>query len=194
MVPTLREIQEIYPSLFLLASPWSPPGWMKTYGTTVGGRTQDNYIGPYTRWFWDLSNESMLAARCRKVIWRPIPGTRPDAPRRNFVAYCRETIRNEHNFLHRHKQHISKLLVKANDLAEIAKADTSLDRVRNLLSQAERLTGQAERAGSLDTALRGIGQVRPVLLLGEVSSQLRGKGTQIAIGINGGRPPRTSGR
>jgi hypothetical protein len=29
IVPTLREIQEINPSLFLLASPWSPPGWMK---------------------------------------------------------------------------------------------------------------------------------------------------------------------
>jgi glucosylceramidase len=34
IVPTLREIQEINPSLFLLASPWSPPGWMKSYGTT----------------------------------------------------------------------------------------------------------------------------------------------------------------
>ena len=48
IVPTLREIREINPNLFLLASPWSPPGWMKTYGTTVGGRTKDNYIGPYT--------------------------------------------------------------------------------------------------------------------------------------------------
>jgi hypothetical protein len=89
--------------------------------------------------------------------------------------------------VHRHKQHISKILVKANDIAEIAKADTLLDQVRNLLSQAERLTGQAERAGSLDTALRGIGQVRGVLqLLGEVSGQLAGKGTNIAIGINAG--------
>ena len=42
IVPTLREIQEINPSLFLLASPWSPPGWMKTYGTTAGGRTKED--------------------------------------------------------------------------------------------------------------------------------------------------------
>jgi hypothetical protein len=89
--------------------------------------------------------------------------------------------------LHRHKQHISKILVKANDIAAIAKANTLLDQVRNLLSQAERLMGQAERAGSLDTGLRGIGHVRSVLqLLGEVSGQLAGKGMQIAIGINGG--------
>ena len=60
IVPTLREIREINPNLFLLASPWSPPGWMKTYGTTAGGRTKDNYLGPYTHWLWDLSNESML--------------------------------------------------------------------------------------------------------------------------------------
>jgi hypothetical protein len=34
---------------------------MKTYGTTVGWRTRDNYIGPY-HWLWDLSNESMLGS------------------------------------------------------------------------------------------------------------------------------------
>ena len=60
ILPTLREIREINPSLFLLASPWSPPGWMKTYGTTVGGRTTENYLGPYTHSLWDLSNKSML--------------------------------------------------------------------------------------------------------------------------------------
>lgn len=92
--------------------------------------------------------------------------------------------------LHRHKQHISKILVKAKESAQIAKADTLLDQVRNLLSQAERLTERAEQAGSLDTALRGIAQVRSVLqLLGEVSGQLAGKGTQIAIGINAGGTP-----
>jgi hypothetical protein len=89
--------------------------------------------------------------------------------------------------LHRHKKHIAKVLVVAREAAVIVKADTLLDQVRNLLSQAERLTRRAEDAGSLDTALRGIAQVRGVLeLLGEVSGQLSGKGTQIAIGINAG--------
>ena len=44
ILPTLREIRGINPSLFLMASPWSPPGWMKTYGTTFGGRTTENYV------------------------------------------------------------------------------------------------------------------------------------------------------
>ena len=89
--------------------------------------------------------------------------------------------------LQRHKQHISKIVAAAHKAVVIAKADTLLDQVKNLLSQAERLTARAEQAGSLDTALRGIAQVRGVLeLLGEVSGQLAGKGTNIAIGINNG--------
>jgi hypothetical protein len=87
--------------------------------------------------------------------------------------------------LHRHKKHIFKGLVVAREAAVVAKADTLLDQVKNLLRQAERLTERAEQAGSLDTALRGIAQVRGVLeLLGEVSGQLAGKGTNVAIGIN----------
>lgn len=60
ILPTLREIREINPGLFLMASPWSPPGWMKTYGTTFGGRTKENYLDPYAHSLWELSNGSML--------------------------------------------------------------------------------------------------------------------------------------
>jgi glucosylceramidase len=59
ILPTLREILGIKPDLFLMATPWSPPGWMKTYGTTFGGRTTENYLGPYTHSLWELSNGSM---------------------------------------------------------------------------------------------------------------------------------------
>ena len=60
VLPTLREIRQINPQLFLMATPWSPPGWMKTYGLTFGGRTTENLIGPYTHSLWDMANESML--------------------------------------------------------------------------------------------------------------------------------------
>ena len=33
---------------------------MKTYGTTFGGRTTENYLDPYAHPLWDLSNKSML--------------------------------------------------------------------------------------------------------------------------------------
>ncbi len=60
VLPALREIRQINPALFLMASPWSPPGWMKTYGSTFGGRTTENILGPYTHALWDMANESML--------------------------------------------------------------------------------------------------------------------------------------
>ncbi len=95
--------------------------------------------------------------------------------------------------LQRHKQHISQIAAVAHDALVIAKADTLMGQVKNLLDQAERITARAEQAGSLDTALRGIAQVKGVLeLLGQVSGQLAGKGTNIAIGINTGgavQPP-----
>jgi hypothetical protein len=46
ILPMLRDVREVNPSLFLVAAPLSPPGWMKTYGTTFGGRTPENYLGP----------------------------------------------------------------------------------------------------------------------------------------------------
>ena len=59
ILPTLREVRDIRPDLFLMATPWSPPGWMKTYGTTFGGRTEKNYLDPYADFLWDLANGSM---------------------------------------------------------------------------------------------------------------------------------------
>lgn len=35
--PALREARRLNPALAIMASPWSPPGWMKTSGSMVGG-------------------------------------------------------------------------------------------------------------------------------------------------------------
>src|ERR1019366_6308277 len=37
ILPQLRTARKHNPSLYLLASPWSPPGWMKANGTMLGG-------------------------------------------------------------------------------------------------------------------------------------------------------------
>src|SRR5665647_2820910 len=37
ILPQLRIARQHNPKLFLLASPWSPPGWMKSSGTMLGG-------------------------------------------------------------------------------------------------------------------------------------------------------------
>jgi glucosylceramidase len=47
LLPMMREIRSVNPDLFLLASPWSPPGWMKTYGSMLGGWMSAEYLAPY---------------------------------------------------------------------------------------------------------------------------------------------------
>lgn len=47
ILPMLREMRRINPDLFLLSSPWSPPGWMKTYGSMLGGWMQYKSMAPY---------------------------------------------------------------------------------------------------------------------------------------------------
>ncbi len=37
ILPILREARALNPNLWLLASPWSPPGWMKPNGSMLGG-------------------------------------------------------------------------------------------------------------------------------------------------------------
>ncbi len=51
ILPMLREMRRLNPELFLLSTPWSPPGWMKTYGSMLGGWMTSRYLEPYSRYF-----------------------------------------------------------------------------------------------------------------------------------------------
>ena len=51
ILPVLREMRRIQPELFLLSTPWSPPGWMKTYGSMLGGWMTYQYLAPYALYF-----------------------------------------------------------------------------------------------------------------------------------------------
>jgi glucosylceramidase len=42
ILPLLREAEQLNPSLQILATPWSPPAWMKTGGSLIGGRLIDD--------------------------------------------------------------------------------------------------------------------------------------------------------
>jgi glucosylceramidase len=44
ILPILQEVQRFCPDLFLLASPWSPPGWMKVGGSKLGGSIQRKHF------------------------------------------------------------------------------------------------------------------------------------------------------
>ena len=51
ILPTLRAALSANPDLFLFASPWSPPGWMKYSNSMLGGNIRPEHIPDYARYF-----------------------------------------------------------------------------------------------------------------------------------------------
>lgn len=51
IIPRIREILRVKPSLTIFASPWSPPAWMKTGGSIGGGFMRDKYVDCYADYF-----------------------------------------------------------------------------------------------------------------------------------------------
>ncbi|HTD94162.1 MAG TPA: glycoside hydrolase family 30 beta sandwich domain-containing protein [Chitinophagaceae bacterium] len=51
VIPVMKEILAIAPSIKILGSPWSPPAWMKTNNDTRGGRLKPEYYKAYAKYF-----------------------------------------------------------------------------------------------------------------------------------------------
>jgi glucosylceramidase len=51
ILPILRQARTLNPELFLFASPWSPPGWMKSNGSMLGGCMRHTYMPSYANYF-----------------------------------------------------------------------------------------------------------------------------------------------
>ena len=51
LIPVLKEILTINPNIKILATPWSPPVWMKDNGSSIGGSLLPQYYDAYARYF-----------------------------------------------------------------------------------------------------------------------------------------------
>ena len=51
IVPTLVEAQKINPDLYLFSCVWSPPGWMKSGGSMLGGCFQERWFATHAQYF-----------------------------------------------------------------------------------------------------------------------------------------------
>jgi glucosylceramidase len=51
IVPALRDAQQINPDLYLFSSVWSPPGWMKSGGTMLGGCMKERWFAAHAQYF-----------------------------------------------------------------------------------------------------------------------------------------------
>ncbi|MCB9055155.1 MAG: glucosylceramidase [Chitinophagales bacterium] len=51
VIPLLKQILSINPSIQLMGSPWSAPVWMKDNGSSIGGSLQPQYYHVYAKYF-----------------------------------------------------------------------------------------------------------------------------------------------
>lgn len=65
LVPVLKQVLAINPKIKILASPWSPPAWMKTNGETYGGNLKTEYYQTYAQYF--IKYIKAMAARGIKI-------------------------------------------------------------------------------------------------------------------------------
>jgi hypothetical protein len=101
------------------------------------------------------------------------------------ISEISRTFSIPYHSVDRHKKnHLAKSMVKAKEAEQVADADTILARVEELLARAWRLADAAEHAKQLDTALRGIGQVRSCLeLLARLSGELKTQATTVNVAV-----------
>ncbi len=57
IIPMIKEILSIRPDIMLYASPWSPPGWMKTGGSMCGGYMREKFTDCYAHYILKYIDE-----------------------------------------------------------------------------------------------------------------------------------------
>ena len=50
VIPVMKEILQILPHIKILASPWSPPAWMKTNNSSIGGSLKPEFYEAYSKY------------------------------------------------------------------------------------------------------------------------------------------------
>ncbi|HMH45730.1 MAG TPA: discoidin domain-containing protein [Pyrinomonadaceae bacterium] len=51
IVPVLKQALQLNPAVKIIGTPWSPPGWMKTSGSMIGGNLKPEAYGPLATYF-----------------------------------------------------------------------------------------------------------------------------------------------
>lgn len=51
LIPILKQIKSIQPAIKLIATPWSPPVWMKDNGKSMGGHLLEKFYPTYANYF-----------------------------------------------------------------------------------------------------------------------------------------------
>ncbi|PYX94040.1 MAG: hypothetical protein DMG67_02630 [Acidobacteria bacterium] len=61
IIPIIQQARQLNPQMRLMASPWSPPGWMKTSGSMIGGGLLSSMYSPFANYFVKYLNAYQAA-------------------------------------------------------------------------------------------------------------------------------------
>lgn len=98
VIPVMKEILAINPKISILASPWSPPAWMKTIYDTRGGRLNPVFYSAYARYFVRYIQEMKAAGIDIEAVTvqnEPLhPGNNPSIliPAPDMAAFVRDHL------------------------------------------------------------------------------------------------------
>jgi glucosylceramidase len=80
LIPVLKEILTIVPSMKVIATPWTAPNWMKTNGSSVGGSLNTSYYDVYASYFVKY----LQAMKAQGItIYAVTPQNEPENPNNN---------------------------------------------------------------------------------------------------------------
>lgn len=85
IIPMIKEIIAVKPDIFLFASPWSPPGWMKTGGSMCGGYMRAEFVECYAEYVVKFIKEY---AKHGIKISAITPQNEPEAGQQGMMPAC----------------------------------------------------------------------------------------------------------
>lgn len=118
VLPVLREARRHNPELLFFASPWSPPGWMKSTGDLIGGQLLVEQYDAYARYlvkFIQAYAAEDIPIHAITVQNEPGVDRSQDAPRWRYPS-CRWTGEQERDFI---RSHLGPALAEANLSTEV---------------------------------------------------------------------------
>ncbi len=121
LIDMLKKIVAINPNIKIIATPWSPPVWMKTNGSTIGGSLRPEYYSVYAQYF--VKYLQAMSAQGIKID-AITPQNEPLHAGNNPSLYM--TAEEQRDFI---KQHLGPSLKSAGLTTKIISYDHNADNI-----------------------------------------------------------------
>lgn len=120
VIPVMKEILAINPDILIMASPWSPPVWMKTNGKVKAGSLKTEYYSAYAQYFIKY-----IQAMEKEGIRMDALTIQNEPLNANNTPSMRMSAKEQADFI---KHHLGPELKKAGLKTKIVLFDHNLDR------------------------------------------------------------------